>query len=183
MGEGASRYSAHFYRMCGEMVLLTLRNALEVFAKTASRRPSSYRAYLMFRLAEESEMAPTILQIQKLTRAEPEYGKTAEVTKSPYEPPNSGGSGDSSSADSTWPTSWCAGFIRFSPMRRHPPLLGEHRPIRARGAGRSRAIWRPVDCAEHPPRGCPATPSASTELRGVFPAAPAFTGNSEMRPE
>ena len=106
------------------MVLLNRGATLDVIMKTAGRGSASFRAYMMFRLAEESDLEAALLQIQNLTLSEFGGDQPSEISKSPYEPPIGVGAGDSSSSESAGSTSRYAGVIWFSPLRQIPSVLG-----------------------------------------------------------
>ena len=69
------------------MELLNLGTTLAAIMKTAGWNPAAFRAYLQFRLAEESDMKAALLQFQSPTHSESEGEMTDEVSKSDYEPP------------------------------------------------------------------------------------------------
>ena len=99
--EEASRYSAHCFRRGAAMELLNLGTTLAAIMKTAGRNSAAFRAYLQFRLAEESDMKAVLLQIQSLTHSESEDEMTAENSKSAYDPPLSIQGDERSSIEST----------------------------------------------------------------------------------
>ena len=69
------------------MELLSLGTTLAAIMKTAGWNSASFRAYLQFRLYEESDMKAVVLQIQSLTHCESDEEATAEIPNSSFEPP------------------------------------------------------------------------------------------------
>ena len=89
------------------MEIRNLGPTLAVIMKTAERNSAAFRAYIQLHLAEESDMAAFLLQIQNLAHSESEGERTAGIPHSSYEPPIAMGAADSSSVSPTRSTARC----------------------------------------------------------------------------
>ena len=84
-----------------------------------------------------------LLRIRNLTRSASDCEQTDGISKSAYEPPPVGESGDYSSAEPTRSTGRYLGFIHFPPTRRIPPVLRRiNRPTLSARGGFSRYCTR-----------------------------------------